>query len=68
MPDYHVVKSGHGSTPWQLKRNRRAVSNHRTQQTAINASRREANVGDNVYVHGVDGKIRNEFTKGGRDG
>lgn len=61
MPDYHIVKNS-GRYPWKLKRNGRVVSEHETQQTAINAARREGNVGDNVYVHRPNGLIRNEFT------
>lgn len=62
MPDYHVVRDPSGRGDWAIKKNGRKVQDALTQQTAINAARRIGNVGDNVYVHGVDNRIRDEFT------
>ena len=62
MPDYHVVQDSSGRGDWAIKKNGRKVQDALTQQTAINASRRLGNVGDNVYVHSRSGRIRDEFT------
>lgn len=63
MPDYHIVHDTSGRGDWAIKRDGRKVHDAFTQQTAINAVRNKiGNVGDNVYVHGMDNRIRDEFT------
>lgn len=52
---YDVVQSGSG---WAVKANGRRTSKHRTQSNAINAARDRADAGDDIYVHGRNGKVR----------
>lgn len=55
-------KGGDANYPWVVKRSGRRVSRHKTQQNAINAARKKGNKGDQLYVHGHDGRIRTEYT------
>lgn len=65
MASYHVRADG-----TITKENSGRTWNSRTQSSAIrrlrNFSRKPGKQGDNVYVHGRDGQVREEFTLGQR--
>lgn len=61
MARYNVVPAKSGSG-WRLKKNGRTVSRHRKQQRAIDKARKMGNFGDELYIHGTDGKIRDQAT------
>lgn len=61
MARYNVVPDKNGSG-WRLKKNGRTISNHRKQSAAIKKAKKNGGFGDELYIHGTDGRIRDQTT------
>ena len=62
--DVHVSRNP-GRSTWKVTQNRETISNHRTQENAAGAGRREARRdGVDLVVHGRDGRIRSKDSYG----
>ena len=62
MARYTVAPAGYGNGNWKVERDGHPVSQHQTQQNAINAARRDARAGDTLSIHRPDGTIREKRT------
>lgn len=63
MPRYNVMPTAPGARySWKVEANGRKTSSHRTQRTALNAARSRAGPGDEIKVHGSNGRVRDSWT------
>jgi hypothetical protein len=62
MARYNVLPAGGTSSGWKVERNSHPLSNHRTQQNAIQAAKRDGRPGDTLTIHRPDGTIRDRKT------
>jgi len=66
MAQYHVLPRKDGvafQKSWKVERNESKLTDHTTKSAAKNKADREANIGDTVVIHGMNGQIQDSYTK-----